>query len=178
MSMILSAGRRGLSLLDSAPSNSEVLGRASAAPAPAPAGKSKVSRTQIIAVLIIALVAFAAVAYYALNRPSSSNYYGEQVVVQIGGAVGSTPATYYPGNFTVSVGEHITLLVENTDNKTHGLAIPSFSLDTGAIKPNGTATLTFVASPAGNYTYNEPSADCGGGSCDAGQALSGWFEVQ
>lgn len=127
--------------------------------------------------MVIALVAFAAVAYYALNRPSSG-YYGEQVVIQIGGAVGSIPATYYPGNFTVSLGEHITLLVENTDNITHGLAIPSFNVDTGEIKPNGTATVSFVATPAGNYTYDEPKADCGGGNCDAGQALSGWFEVQ
>ena len=37
--------------------------------------------------------------------------------------------------------------------------------------------VSFVTNAVGNFTYDEPSADCGGEACDAGQALVGWFVV-
>jgi hypothetical protein len=69
------------------------------------------------------------------------------------------------------------LSVLNLDNSTHGLAIPKFNVDTGGIAPNATRVVSFVASAVGNFTYSEPASDCGGGNCDAGQALNGWFVV-
>lgn len=132
--------------------------------------------------MVIAVVAFGSVGYYALTaKPSASSlpsgYDAEQVYVQIAGATYNTTAGYFPANFSVTLGQHIEMIVQNTDNKTHGLAIPSFSLDTGQIPPNGTATLTFNANALGNFTYYEPKADCGGGNCDAGQSLNGYFLV-
>jgi len=146
--------------------------------APKASPKPKVSKVELGAVVLVLLVAVAGVLYYVVYKSNSGNYYGEQIDIQIGGRYLSTPATYYPQNFTVNLGEHITLVIQNSDNLTHGLAIPSFGLDTGQIKPNGTATLSFVASKDGNYSYSEPSEDCGGGNCDAGQSLNGWFLVQ
>ena len=143
--------------------------------------------TEIVAIVIVALVAIAGIAYVAVNdKPNTNNYYGFTVSMWIYGAIDNStgpgvcctiPASYDPSNFTVPVGTHVTLDINNSDTLTHGLAIPSFNLDTGPMKPNSTTVLTFTVNTAGNYTYNEPPADCGGGNCDAGQALNGFFVV-
>lgn len=143
---------------------------------------------QIAAVVIAALLALAVVYVYSSGHKSGAGAYGVTITVQIYGAIPANttlnnsttpiPASYDPLNFTVFKGEQINLRVQNTDNLTHGLAVPKFNLDTGPMKPNATVTLTFTPTATGNYTYYEPSADCGGGNCDSGQALSGWFLVE
>jgi heme/copper-type cytochrome/quinol oxidase subunit 2 len=155
------------------------------ATAAAPKPESKSSKAQIAAVVIIALIVIGGAYYYfAVYSSSSSGSFSERIRIEIGGyfynstdPANSVPASYYPSNFTVARGAHITLVITNEDNKTHGLAAPQFNIDTGPMKPNSTATLSFVANPVGNYTYSEPSADCGGGNCDAGQDLNGTFTV-
>jgi heme/copper-type cytochrome/quinol oxidase subunit 2 len=140
---------------------------------------------QVVAIVIVALIALSGVYYYfaVYNKPSTG-FFSERVRIDIGGALinatdpsQDVQATYYPDNFTVANGAHITLAITNTDNVTHGLSVPKFNIDTGPMQPNATAMLSFVASPAGTYTYIEPSVDCGGGNCDAGQAMNGTFTV-
>jgi len=136
------------------------------------------SRTQVVAIVIAVLVALSGVYYFAVyNKPSGTGYFGVQIVVGIAGQLQGTNATYLPQNFSVEKGEHVTLVINNADNVTHGLAIPQYNLDTGKIPPNGTATLAFVPNAVGTVVYNEPSADCGGGNCDAGQAMNGNITV-
>jgi len=141
--------------------------------------KSRMSATTVGAILVVALVAFGGVYYFSSSTApkQSNNYFAEQVLIEIGGATANSSATYYPDNFTVTQGEHVTIVVRNGDNLTHGMAISSFSLDTGPILPNGSAKLTFVPNALGNFTFSEPTSDCGGGDCDAGSALSGYFTV-
>ena len=146
----------------------------------------RITRTEAGAIVIIALIAIASAAYVGVyNRPK--NYTGTTIQVWTYGAFDNSTgpgvcckfrAGFDPENFTVPVGTRVTLDVQNTDNETHGLAIPSFGLDTGPLEPNATAVLTFTATTSGNYTYTEPSADCGGGNCDAGQAFNGFFLVR
>lgn len=136
--------------------------------------------------VIAALIALGAVYVYSANQ-SHTGTYGVTILVQIYGEIPANSAmnnstspvlaSYDPLNFTAFKGEQINLRVQNTDNLTHGLAIPKFNLDTGPMKPNATVTLSFTPTALGNYTYYEPSADCGGGKCDSGQALNGWFLV-
>lgn len=153
--------------------------------APAAGRKMKMSGIQIGAIVIIVIIALSGLYYFAVYNKPSTGYFSENVIIDIGGALvnstdpsASVPATYYPDNFTVANGAHITLVITNTDDIPHGLAVPNFNIDTGEMKPNATVMLSFVASPSGNYTYSEPSADCGGGSCDSGQAMTGWFVVK
>lgn len=136
--------------------------------------------------VIVLLIAIAGIAYVEESSKPKSNYYGFTVSMWIYGAIDNStgpgvcctiPASYDPDNFTIPVGTHVTLDINNSDTLTHGLAIPSFNLDTGPMKPNSTTVLTFTANTAGNFTYDEPAADCGGGSCDAGQELNGFFIV-
>jgi heme/copper-type cytochrome/quinol oxidase subunit 2 len=152
--------------------------------APKPAKASKSSGMQMAAIVIVALVALSGVYYFAVYSKPSASFFSERVIIQIGGAVinttdpsQNTPATYYPNEFVVGKGAHVTLVISNLDNITHGLAVPSFNVDTGMMQPNATVNLSFVANPVGNYTFIEPAADCGGGNCDAGQSLNGTFTV-
>jgi heme/copper-type cytochrome/quinol oxidase subunit 2 len=162
--------------------------RAAVSTSPA-ARTSSQSRTQIVAVIIVIIVALSGAYYYfaVYSKPSGGGYFSERVRIDIGGYYynasdpsNSVPAAYYPNSFNVSEGAHVTLSITNTDNMTHGLAVPQFKVDTGPMQPNATTTLTFVASPVGNYTYSEPSSDCGGGNCDSNSTtddLTGWFLV-
>jgi len=159
--------------------------RGTAAP-PKKGGAFRITRTEVGAIVIVALIAIASAAYVGVyNRPK--NYYGTTIQVWTYGAFHNSTgpgvccnfrAGYDPENFTVPVGTHVTLDVLNSDNETHGLAIPSFGLDTGPLSPNATAVLTFTVTTLGNYTYTEPPADCGGGNCNAGQAFNGFFLVR
>jgi len=152
---------------------------------PTKGGGLHLSKVEAAAIAIVAIIAIAGIAYVGTSS-KKTNYFGVTITVQIYGAIDNStgpgvcctiPASYDPYNFTVPVGTHLTLKVENTDNVTHGLAVPNWNLDTGPLKPNATAVLTLTASTAGNYTYDEPSVDCGGTGCDVGQALTGWFLV-
>jgi hypothetical protein len=144
------------------------------------------TKTEVGAIIIVALIAISGVAYVGVyDKPK--NYFGITFRMWMYGAFDNSTgpgvccnkrASYDPENFTVAVGTHVTLDVLNSDNRTHGFAIPSFGLDTGPLKPNATAVLTFTATKVGNYTYTEPLADCGGGNCDAGQAFNGFFLVK
>ena len=143
----------------------------------------------IAVVVLVALVAVGGIYYFVVyNKPTTVGGFSERIKIDIGGYFYNTtdpsqsvPAAFYPENFNVSQGAHITLFITNQDNLTHGLAVPKFNVDTGPMKPNATATLSFVATPTGNYTYVEPSSDCGGGNCDSNATLAsfiGWFLVQ
>jgi hypothetical protein len=152
---------------------------------PKKGGAIHLKRTEAAAIVIVALVAIAGIAYVAVND-KPKNYYGFTVSLWMYGAIQNStgpgvccniPASYDPTNFTVPAGTHITLDINNSDTLTHGLAVPAFNVDTGPMKPNSTAVLTFTVPTAGNYTYDEPPADCGGGNCDAGQAFQGFILV-
>jgi hypothetical protein len=160
--------------------------RRGTATTPRAGGGLRFSGTEIAAIVIVALIAIGGIGYAAVYDKPKTSYFGVTITVQIYGAIDNStgpgvcctiPASYDPLNFTAVKGEHITLNVQNTDNLTHGLAVPKYNLDTGPLKPNGTATLSFVTNQIGNFTYDEPSVDCGGGNCDAGQAMSGYFLV-
>jgi heme/copper-type cytochrome/quinol oxidase subunit 2 len=148
-----------------------------------------VQTVAIAIVVLIALVAVGGIYYFVVyNKPASIGNFSERIRMDIGGYYynatdpsQSVPAAFYPENFNVSLGAHITLFITNQDNLTHGLAIPQFNVDTGPMMPNATTTLSFVATPTGNYTYTESSNDCGGGNCDTNSTLAsliGWFLVQ
>lgn len=143
---------------------------------------------QIAAVVIAALILVSGFYYFAVYNKPSKEYASERIVVQIAAAYYNSsdpnnlngmnsPGTYYPNSFIVPLGDHVSMVITNTDNVTHGLAVQSFSLDTGPMRPNATVTLQFVAAPLGNITFYEPKADCGGGNCDAGQEYNGTITV-
>jgi heme/copper-type cytochrome/quinol oxidase subunit 2 len=70
--------------------------------------------------------------------------------------VGDGKDCYVPANATVRQGQVVTFVVFNTDDNTHGLAIPAFNMTTGVIKHGITARFTFTADKLGTFPWVEP----------------------
>jgi plastocyanin len=131
------------------------------------------SRAAIVCVVILVLVVAPAYYLYTLNQSSNA----VQVNIQI---VGDGTDYYVPANVTVRLGEVVTLAVFNSDDNTHGLAIPAFGVDTGVIKSGITARVTFTASRLGTFPFSEPAGYCTGGRgnvCNSVQDLHGNLTV-
>jgi len=134
-----------------------------------------VSKALLGAAVVVALGVAAAGSYLYLSNQSSGN--AAQVNIQI---IGDGTDYYSPANFTVKQGQVVTLFVYNTDDNTHGLAIPAFGVDTGIIKHGITAQVTFTASKAGTFPIDEPPGYCTGGNgnvCNSSQDLKGNLTV-
>jgi len=131
----------------------------------------------LLLVAVIVGVVVVAGALYARSASSSSGGSVEVDIEIVGGLGASTTDTYQPDNFTVSQGQTVVLVVQNTDDNPHGLAIPAFNVDTGAIKSGGTVRVTFVADKAGTFTFSEPAGYCGA-NCNSAQKMTGTMTVK
>lgn len=132
-----------------------------------------VSRALVLVGFVAVLVA--ASAFYLYSSRQSSN--SVEVNIQI---VGDGTDYYVPANVTVRQGQVVTLVVFNTDDNTHGLAIPSLNVDTGIIKHGITARVTFTADKVGTFAWDEPPGYCTGGNgniCNSSQDLKGSLTV-
>ena len=134
----------------------------------------------LIAVLVVAGVASGA--YLSGSFGSSTSSSNSQTVdLQIIGGVGvGTVDTYVPDNFTVTEGKNVTLAITNTDDNTHGLAIPQFGVNSGIILPGDTFRVTFFANETGVFRYAEPAGDCKGGYggvCNSVQHMWGYITI-
>jgi len=58
-----------------------------------------------------------------------------------------------PATVTVHKGDRVVLVVTNTDELPHGIAIPQLNLDTGLLRNGQTAKLEFDATATGTFTY-------------------------
>src|SRR5271170_3317886 len=100
-----------------------------------------VRRSVILAVVIIAALAVSA--GYFVNSVSGgggNNSVTIQVQVPPGGFGNyGNIDTYFPRNFTVTEGDHVTLVFENLDDDPHELTIPAFGVDTNVV-PSGQTT--------------------------------------
>ena len=145
-----------------------------------------VSRGTLVLVVIIIAALVGSGAYYA-ETISSANSAANTIEVDItivGGVPGTANAnttdTYSPDSFTVTQGEHVNLVVLNTDDNTHGLVLTQFKVDTGIIPSGNTVRVSFVANQAGTFTYYEPTGYCTSGVgnvCNSVQHMTGNMTV-
>jgi len=132
-----------------------------------------VSKALLAVAAIGILVAGAAFYLYSAGQSNK----GVQINIQI---IGDGTDYYLPANFTVKEGQVVTLFVFNTDDNTHGLAIPAFGVDTGIVKHGITAQVSFTANKVGTFPFNEPPGYCTGGNgniCNSAQDLKGTMTV-
>jgi heme/copper-type cytochrome/quinol oxidase subunit 2 len=150
------------------------------------AGRRLVSRNTLVLVVVIIAALVGSGAYYAQTISSANNAANTITIdITIVGGIPGTPNanttdTYSPDSFTVTKGEHVNLAVLNTDDNTHGLAIPQFKVDTGIIPPGNTFRLSFVADQTGTFQYYEPAGYCGSGVgnvCNSAQHMTGNMTV-
>jgi heme/copper-type cytochrome/quinol oxidase subunit 2 len=133
----------------------------------------------LIAVLVVAVIASSAYLSGSFGSKSTTNT--QTVDLQIIGGVGvGTVDTYVPANFTVTEGKNVTLAISNTDDNTHGIAIPQFGVQNTIIPPGDTGRVWFIANQTGSFKYAEPPGDCKGGYggvCNSVQHMWGWITV-
>jgi len=138
------------------------------------------ARTAIVVVAILAVYTVSLtyyVSYYdAHNAPKNV----VNVYVYIYGPINPGGSAFYlPDNFTVVVGQNVSLVVYNDDGVTHGLAIPKFAVDTGAIPSDSRKAVSFIPKETGTYEFEEPTGECAlaGGTCDSMGNLVGNMTV-
>jgi heme/copper-type cytochrome/quinol oxidase subunit 2 len=64
---------------------------------------------------------------------------------------------FRPQNFTVTEGEHVTIVLYNNGDVPHQLAIPQFNVTTGIVQAGQTVRVVFVPNKAGTFAYDEPT---------------------
>jgi len=129
----------------------------------------------VVAIAAVALLVAASAYYLYSSGQSASN--SVEVNIEI---VGDGKDYYVPASVTVRQGQVVTFAVFNSDDNTHGLAIPAFNVDTGIIKKGITARFTFTADKSGTFPWDEPANYCKGGVgnvCNSAQDLKGNLTV-
>jgi len=105
---------------------------------------------------VLVLIVVAGIIAYYQSYPSAAapQVKTETVTVDIKSVTkdGVDHHIFDPGTVTVHKGDHIVLMVTNTDELPHGIAIPDLNLDTGALRDSQTARLEFDAIAAGTFT--------------------------
>jgi len=129
----------------------------------------------LVAVAVVAILVGASAYYLYSSGQSSPNSVEFNILI-----VGDGKDYYVPASVTARLGQVVTFSVFNTDDNTHGLAIPAFNLDTGIIKHGITAHFTFTADRLGTFQWVEPPGYCTGGNgnvCNSAQDLKGNLTV-
>jgi len=142
--------------------------------------KRKIAGRTLIIILVIVVALLGSGGYYFYTTSQSCNNCVTVNVTIIGGDTANSTDTYSPDSFTVAEGQHVTLVVLNTDDNTHALYIPAFNVNTGIIQSGNTARIQFVANQAGTFPFYEPAGDCQGGvgnECNSVQAMNGTLTV-
>ncbi|WNC14099.1 cupredoxin domain-containing protein [Brevibacillus brevis] len=62
-------------------------------------------------------------------------------------------AGFLPNRISVHEGEHISLMVVNTDTRPHNLAIRELNVSSTELKPTQSTTLQFAAVKKGQYAF-------------------------
>jgi len=137
------------------------------------------TRSIILAAIIVVALVVSAGYYYTSVSNSNKNNVTVNITI-VGGDTPNSTDTYSPDNFTVTLNQHVTLVVLNTDDNTHGLVIPQFSVDTGIIQGGASVREQFVANKVGTFQFYEPAGYCTGGVgnvCNSIQQMTGTMTV-
>ena len=141
-----------------------------------------VSRTIILAVVIVAILAGSG-AYYFTNvlGGSSGNSVTVNIEVTSGTTANGAADAFSPRNFTVTENQHVTIVFYNSDDGPHELAIPAFNVNTQVVQGGSTVRVTFTPNQLGTFEYYEPPGICsqnaGAYACTGLQETSGNMTV-
>ena len=137
-------------------------------------------KTYLIVAAVLGVYAVSIGYYVSFYEGQQAILNSQTIYIEIAGPTSANgTAAFVPTAFTVAQGKNVTLIISNGDTVTHGLAIPRFNVNSGAIPPGLTLHLSFVASQTGTFVYNEPAGSCAaqGGVCDSKYSLLGNMTV-
>lgn len=134
-----------------------------------------VSKAIILAVVVVAVIVVSGGYYVTTMSARSATIY-----ITISPINGTGPGAFFlPNNFTVSEGEHVTLVVLNADHYPHELAIPQFGVNTGLIQSGDIVKQSFVPNESGTFVYDQPPGVCteAANACNSAQRTTGNMTV-
>lgn len=138
-----------------------------------------VKRSIILVVVVVAVLAASAAGY--ANSFSGGGGAGSVTVnIQVANCVSNSCAdTYAPRQFTVTEGQHVTIVFANYDDNAHELDIPAFGVSTNIVASGATTRVSFVPNQVGTFEYSEPTGVCsqGGIPCSGEQEMTGNMTV-
>jgi len=126
-----------------------------------------VSRRVLLVIVVVAILAVSA-GYY-ISGLSNSRSVTVTIQVTSGTLQNGAADVFEPRNFTVTEGQQVTIVFENTDDGPHELTIPAFGVSTGIVQGGQTARVIFVPNQTGNYEYLEPQGVCDANGISAAQ---------
>jgi plastocyanin len=118
-----------------------------------------VKRSLIFGVVIVVVLAISA-AYYIESLNNGGGGVTIDMEVTSGTPQNGAPDHFLPANFTVTEGEKVTIVFDNTDDGPHRLQIPALGVDTGPVQGGQTVRVTFVPERVGTFEYDQPQGSC------------------
>jgi Cupredoxin-like domain len=127
-----------------------------------------VKRSVILVVVIVAALVVSGGYYFTtVSGGNCSNCATVNMLGSTPGLYGQNatlhPDAFYPLNFTVKQGQHVTIVFDNTDDGPHELAIPAFGVNTGIVQGGSTVRVQFVADKVGIFPFFQPAGVCNAG---------------
>jgi len=127
----------------------------------------------ILAVVIVVILALSGGYYISTDSGASG---ANSVIVNIevtaglyGENASQFPDEFLPQNFTVTEGQHVTIVFDNTDDGPHELVIPQFGVTTGIVQGGQTVRVSFVPNQVGTFGFDQPQGVCDYGNLSAQQ---------
>ena len=115
-------------------------------------------------VVILAAAAAVVVILAVIGTYPSVGPPGDSTTVTIVATAGSREVSMVvaPANFTVTQGQHVTIVFHNTDEQPHEFEIPVLGVGTGVVQGGQTVRVNFVPNEVGTFVALQP--------CSAGPA--------
>ncbi len=125
----------------------------------APAKKGFDKRVVIAVVLILVIVA-GVFGYYQFAMTPQANVETYNINIKAITEDGVEHHVFDPATVTVHKGNHVVLIVTNTDEVEHGIVIPQLNVNTGALEEGEKVKLEFDATNTGTFTMLCSVPDC------------------
>jgi plastocyanin len=119
-----------------------------------------VKSSVILAVVIVVVLAVSAGYYISTLNGNSANSETIDMEVTSGTPQNGAPDAFLPANFTVTEGDHVTIVFDNTDDGPHEFQIPALGVSTGIVQGGQTARVVFVPNKLGTFAYDQPQGAC------------------
>jgi len=140
-----------------------------------------VSRAILLVAFVIIVIALSGAYYVVAASRFSENSVTVNIEVTNGTPQNGAADVFEPRNFTVTEGQHVTIVFDNTDDGPHELQIPQLGVSTGIVQGGQTARVEFTANQVGTFEYSEPPGVCaqnaGAAACTGVQETSGNMTV-
>ena len=115
----------------------------------------------LVGIVLVGVVLAGVFAYYQFGTLAQPKTETIRIDIKMLMAGDQERHVFDPATITVHKGDHIVLIVTNTDDDfTHGVIIPELNLNTGPLTPGKSATIEFDANTAGTFTVLCPVPGC------------------